>query len=196
MSEMSMADVLALQGRNDNMGGSSWLWWVLLIFLLGGSGFGGYGMNGYGFQQGITNDFLFSNLNSGIEQTRGSVINTQNGIASATYDLNNSIGNLRYDNAMGQNNILQGINTLGMNMQNCCCQTQNAINSGFASLQNTMQMNTMQVMKNECDNTQRIIDLINQNTTQCLRDRLAEANAWRSNAEQSAYLISQLKTTT
>lgn len=190
MSEMSMSDVIALQGRNDGgMGGASWLWWVLIIFLLGNNGFGGYA------QQGITNDFLFSNLNSGIEQTRGSVINAQNGIASATYDLNNTLGQIKYENAMGQNAIQQSINSVAMNMQQCCCQTNNNISTGFANLQNAMQMNTMQIMKNECDNTQKIIDLINQNTTQALRDRIAELGSWKSNAEQSAYLISQLKTT-
>lgn len=192
MADMSMADVLALQGRNDSMGGSSWLWWVLLIFLLGGNGFG-YG-GGAAAAQGITNEFLFSNLSQGIAQNATRINQVGDGLSSSTYALNNTLGQMKYENAMGQNNIIQSINSMGQNFQSCCCETRNAMNSGFASLQNAMQMNTMQIMQNECSNTQRIVDLINQNTTQALRDKLAEYQVSASNAAQSAYLISQLKT--
>lgn len=168
---MSMADVLALQGRNDNMmGGSSWLWWVLLIFLLGGNGFGGYGMNGYGFQQGITNDFLFSNLNGGIEQTRNSVLNTQNGIADATYALNNTLGNIRYEMAQNINSVNGNIAGLRSDMD-----------KGFCCVNATMH-----------NETQRVIDLINCNTTQALRDQLADEKLAKSQLLQNAYLVEKL----
>lgn len=194
MSDFTMSDVLALQSKNDNFGGSSWLWWVLLIFLLGGNG--GFGFGGNNAYQGITNDFLFSNLNNGISANASRINQVGDGLSTATYELNSVLGQLKYENAMGQNAIQQSINSLGMNMQNCCCQTQNAINSGFANLQNSMQMNTMNLMQNECNNTQKVIDLINSNTTQALRDKLNDYQIQASNAAQSAYLISQLKTAT
>lgn len=192
MADMSMADVLALQGRNDGMGGSSWLWWVLLIFLLaGGSGFGFCGANAAA--QGITNEFLFSNLSQGINANATRINTIGDGISSLGYSMANQMSQNRYDNMVGQNGIQQSINTLGMNMQQCCCQLGNTVNTGFSNLQNQMQMNTMNIMQNECNNTQKIIDLINTNTTQALRDKLAEYQVQASNAAQSAYLISQLK---
>lgn len=172
MEGMSIADALAIRNNGD-MNGGSWLWTVIVIILLCGGGFGGYGYRGGAFDgvaQGISNEFLFSNLNSGIEQTRNSVLNTQNGIADLGYALNTNYGNLRYDLAQNINSVNGNIASLRSDMD-----------KGFCCVNNTMHLET-----------QRIIDLINCNTQQALRDQLADEKLAKSQLLQNAYLVDKL----
>ena len=175
MEGMSIADALAIRNNGDGYGmGGSWLWTVIVIILLCGGGFGGgYGYRGGAFDgvaQGISNEFLFSNLNSGIEQTRNSVLTTQNGIADLGYALNTNYGNIRYEMAQNINAVNGNIAGLRSEMQ-----------SGFCCLGNTMH-----------NETQRVIDLINANTQQCLRDQLADEKLAKSQLLQNAYLVEKL----
>ena len=175
MEGMSIADALAIRNNGDGYGmGGSWLWTVIVIILLCGGGFGGgYGYRGGAFDgvaQGISNEFLFSNLNSGIEQTRNSVLNTQNGVADLGYALNTNYGNIRYEMAQNINAVNGNIAGLRSEMQ-----------SGFCCLGNTMH-----------NETQRVIDLINANTQQCLRDQLADEKLAKSQLLQNAYLVEKL----
>ena len=107
-TQMSNAELLALLNSQDDegMGWNNPFFYLIFIWLFAmfggnGFGFGGFG-GGYGAYGAISNDFLFSNLNAGQDAIRASQIATQNGIASATYDLSNQI------NAVGQS-IGQGL---------------------------------------------------------------------------------------
>lgn len=175
MEGMSIADALAIRNNGD-MNGGSWLWTVIVILLLCGGGFGGYGRAGAfeGVAQGISNEFLFSNLNSGIEQTRNSVLNTQNGIADLGYALNSNYGNMRYELSQNINSVNGNISALRSDMD-----------KGFCCVNNTMHLET-----------QRIIDLINCNTQQALRDQLQDEKLAKSQLLQNAYLVEQLKPAT
>lgn len=170
MDGMSISDALALRNDGGAMGGGSWLWFVIIIFLLGGNGGFGYGGYGGAMAQGISNEFLYSNLASDINQTRQSVINTQNGLADSTWSINNTLGNLRYE--MAQN--INGIN-------GSICGLKADMNAGFCQMGNTMH-----------NETQRIIDLINANTQQSLRDQLADVKLEKSQILQNAYLVDKL----
>lgn len=170
---MSIADALAIRNNNDGFGmGGSWLMTVLMVIILMGGYGGGYGFGGYGggIAQGISNEFLFSNLNSGIEQTRNSVLNTQNGIADLGYALNSNYGNMRYE-------LSQNINAVNGNIAGLRSEMQ----AGFCCVNNTMH-----------NETQRVIDLINANTQQCLRDQLADEKLAKSQLLQNAYLVDKL----
>ena len=173
MEGMSIADALAIRNNNDGFGmGGSWLMTVLMVIILMGGYGGGYGFGGYGggIAQGISNEFLFSNLNSGIEQTRNSVLNTQNGIADLGYALNSNYGNMRYE-------LSQNINAVNGNIAGLRSEMQ----AGFCCVNNTMH-----------NETQRVIDLINANTQQCLRDQLADEKLAKSQLLQNAYLVDKL----
>lgn len=172
---MSIADALAIRNNGDGFGmGGSWLMTVLMVIILMGGGYGGgYGYRGGAFDgvaQGISNEFLFSNLNSGIEQTRNSVLNTQNGIADLGYALNTNYGNIRYEMAQNINAVNGNIAGLRSDMD-----------KGFCCVTNTMH-----------NETQRVIDLINANTQQCLRDALADEKLAKSQLLQNAYLVDKL----
>lgn len=178
MEGMSIADALAIRNNGDGFGmGGSWLMTVLMVIILMGGGYGGYG--GYrggafdGVAQGISNEFLFSNLNSGIEQTRNSVLNTQNGIADLGYALNSNYGNIRYEMA-------QNINAVNGNI--ACLRSD--MDKGFCCVTNTMH-----------NETQRVIDLINANAQQSLRDQLADEKLAKSQLLQNAYLVEKLTPT-
>lgn len=179
MEGMSIADALAIRNNGDGYGmGGSWLMTVLMVIILMGGGYGG-GFGGYrgydgAFAQGISNEFLFSNLNSGIEQTRNSVLNAQNGIADLGYALNSNYGNMRYE-------LSQNINAVNGNIAGL----RSEIQAGFCCVNNTMH-----------NETQRVIDLINANTQQCLRDQLADEKLSKSQLLQNAYLVDKLKPTT
>ena len=100
---LSAADVAAVMGNNANgfgFGGDGAWWFILLILLFAGNGWG----NGYG------------NAGTGAEVQRGfdqsAVMNGINGI-TATLNAN-------------QNSTIAGMNSLAMSLQNCCCENRAA----------------------------------------------------------------------
>ena len=122
-SGMSAADVAVLTGNagnsrgcNDGFGGEGWGWiWLILIFAIfggWGNGFGGFGGNGGGFN---TPGFQGYATRSDID----SALSTQ-GIESGI----NGIGTQLCNGFAGVNS---NISNLGYQLQDCCCQTQRAI---------------------------------------------------------------------
>ena len=100
---LSAADVAAVMGNNGNgfgFGGDGAWWFILLILLFAGNGWG----NGYG------NGGVSSEVQRGFDQS--AVMNGINGIA-ATLNAN-------------QNATTAGMNSLAMSLQNCCCENRAA----------------------------------------------------------------------
>ena len=203
---MSNAELLALLNSKDDEDGMGWnnpffyLIFIWLFAMFGGNGFGfggfGGGYGAYGAQQ-ISNDFLFSNLNAGQDAIRASQIATQNGIASATYDLSNQI------NAVGQT-IGQGLcsttyelsskidagrydqalatQQLSRQISDSCCAT----NRNIDALANQMTMDTCAIKEAIFRDGEATRALINANTMQELRDKLNSAEMALSNNAQTA----------
>ena len=118
---ISVADALALRnsGYSDNngFGNGTGAWWIIVLILLFAGGWGrGFGNNGVGgydacctpaTAQGVNNAFNFNQLDNGI---RG----LERGMCDGFYSTNNAI------------------NSIGMALQNCCCETQQSIaNLGY-----------------------------------------------------------------
>lgn len=136
--------------------GGDWGWIILLLLLAGGgwgNGFGGYGGNQLGFdfpwlmngQQGISN-----NVSDGFRdaQLHDSVTSVRDGISALSTQLCDCCGNMQmgvtnaqnalaqqlYTNQIADLNrsfdsqtaITQGMNTIAMNQQNCCCENRAA----------------------------------------------------------------------
>ena len=201
---MSNAELLALLNSKDDEDGMGWnnpffyLIFIWLFAMFGGAGFGGFGGfgGGYGAQQ-ISNEFLFSNLNAGQDAIRASQIATQNGIASATYDLSNQI------NAVGQT-IGQGLcsttyelsskidagrydqalatQQLSRQISDSCCAT----NRNIDALANQVSMDTCAIKEAIFRDGEATRALINANTMQELRDKLNAAEMALSNGAQTA----------
>lgn len=186
MDGMSPADVAAVTRNNGYYGdgygmGGGWFW-VIILFALFGGGFG-YGRNGNGLtqielQQGFDTQSILRKLDG-----------IQNGLCDGFYAQNTT--------------MLQGFNNLGAAVaenrfaaQQCCCETNRNIDAvRYENAKNTCDI--IRAIEKDGDATRA---LINHNTTQALRDKIAEqsqmlqtANFQLSQQAQSANIINTLR---
>lgn len=129
---LSAADVAAVMGNNGNgfgFGGDGAWWFILLILLFANNGWG----NGFGNNGGVG-----SEVQRGFDQS--ALVNGINGINSTL--------------VANQNATTQGMNSLAMSLQNCCCENRAAT----ADLKYTMASEAAATRAN-CDaNNQKILD--------------------------------------
>lgn len=207
---MTPADIAAVCGNNnrnnDGMFGNDWAWIViLLLFGWGGRGFGGFGGGfggGYGagcgvpcatqadLAAGFNNSAVLSNLNdlalgqAGIQQTLCQGFNGVNtAVLQGFNGVDNAICNLGY-------NVQGGLNTIGHQIADCCCQTQRAIDSvkyenatNTCAIQNTIQNTTRDIIDNANANSRAILDFLTQDKIATLT---AENQSLKFQASQTA----------
>lgn len=196
--DYSLSDIRAATGDNANdFGGGGWFWIVVLFLFM--FGFGGNGMwGGNGLQGALTRadlceGFNFQNVENGI---RG----VQNGICDGFYAQNTTMlqgfNGVQRDLCTGFNAVNSGIAENRFAAQQCCCETNRNIDAVRAeNYKNTCEITT--AIHNEGEQTRA---LINANTMQNLRDRLADkdrelmtANFQLSQQAQSANLVNELR---
>lgn len=118
MDNLSLSDIRAAVGDND--WGGNGAWWVILLFVVmfgGNNFFGGRGEFGQYATAASQQEILFGQQFQGLDNK---IDRLGNGIADATFALNNAI------TAEGRN--LGGALTNGFaDMQKCCCETQREI---------------------------------------------------------------------
>lgn len=157
----------------DGMGGA-WFW-IVIILLFGGRGFG------FGAQDVNVND----------EFIKRDLFNMQTSNQACCCETQKEILESRYTNQLGLQN-------LGQQMSSCCCETNRNIDSARAdAYKNTCEITTAIHAEGEATRA-----LINANTMQELRDRLADrdrelmtANFQLSQQAQSANIIETLQPT-
>ncbi len=167
---LSPADVAAMTGTEGGFGGWTGLIALLIIasIFTGGGGLTGGGRD-YGqyataaSQQEILFGQQFQGLDSKIDRIG-------NGIADATFALNNSVGAVgtqvqeaKYDNALR-------IGDVGAKLAQCCCDTKQAI----GEVNYNGAMNTAAVNANVTAQAQRVIDTIQQNKVDALQAQVSE----------------------
>lgn len=111
MDNLSVADIAAVTRNNDycndGMGfGGGWLSWILIFALLGGGGFG-FG----GRAQAATTDEVAAGF------ANSAVLNKLNELTVGQANINQNLGNA----------ICTSTYELGSKIDNCCCNTQAAI---------------------------------------------------------------------
>lgn len=176
-SEMSAADIAAVTG-NDGFGNGNGAWWIILfLFALGWGGYG-YGNGG--------NNGVDAYMQRGFDQT--AVMSGINGLTSAVA---NGFANAEVSRCNGQTNILQamnnnqmgtiqGMNTLAMELQNCCCENRASV----ADLKYTVATEACadrsaisealrDVIANNTANTQAILDKMCQQEIDALKTQNA-----------------------
>lgn len=182
-SGLSVADALALQDRNNNgmFGGDGGLWVFFLFFLLawgGGSGFG-FGSSGaaanYATQADIQRGF---DTNTIVNKLDG----LSNGLCDGFYAMNSGM-------LQGFNGIGAQISNLGYQTQQCCCET----NRNIDAVRYENAKNTCDIITAANANTQRIIDVMTQNTIQELRDNLQAAQLQLGNNAQTQTIINAVR---
>lgn len=219
----SLADIAAATGSNgrtnDGFGGDgSWAW--VLIFLI--FALGGWGRNGNGFGGGtsgaadnyiLASDFatIQRQLSDGFGDLTAQSRYIQNGLCDGFYAMNTSLLN----GFAGTNNAIMtngyetrnAINNISAQLADCCCKTQSAIQgvnynlaTNTCSLQNTMNMNTRDIVDAVNCNYRALHDEIVANRIEDKNAQITaqqnEINALRlaaSQERQNSYLINQLK---
>jgi hypothetical protein len=171
-------------GAFGNAFGGDGIWAIVLLALLFGNngwgGFGGNGFNNVATTDYISSEFTQRDVNNGFQ-------NTNNLVSSGFADNATNICNLRSDVLTGnmaiQNSILDSKYADLINAKD----TQRDILMQTTELENQASINALQAQSklDSCccelraqglENTQRILDAINNNTIQDLRDKLATAN--------------------
>lgn len=202
---LSTGDVLALTRDRDDDGFMNGMWgnpFIYLVWMYAMRWFnGGFGNDG----NALTQAELFDGL--GRQDILGNQREIQQSLCGISGAMQTGFGNIRYDNlqnVMGLQNAMTsgfyGVNSgLAENrfaQQQCCCETNRSIDAVRS-----------EAYKNTCDITTAIHAegeatraLINENTMQALRDKLADrdrdllyANFQNSQFLQNSYLVDALR---
>ena len=182
MDGYSLSDIRAVTEGNDGMLGGNGMFWLIVLFFLGGNRFG------WG--------------NSGVDanQIENGIRNVQNGLCDGFYAQNTTMlqgfNGIQRDLCTGFSAVNAGIAENRFAAQQCCCETNRNIDAvRYEAQKNTCDITT--AIHNEGEATRA---LINANTMQNLRDKLADkdrelmtANFQLSQQAQSANLIDQLR---
>ena len=210
-------------GNNGGVFGNDWAWIViLLLFGWGRNGFGGFG-GGYGAGASAPCATQADVRAAVDQQTLISKIDQQTyGMAESFTALNNTLNNnfRGIDNAictLGYQGA-QHANNLAAQMASCCCDTRAAIkdvdvgieragwnlskqiSDGFCNEEKMNMQNRCDAQAYNCNTLQaidklgdRIIDHMNAEKTQALRDENQALRLAASQAKQNQYLIDQIK---
>lgn len=192
--DYSLSDIRAATGGDDMFGGNS-AWWILILFFLFSGG--GWNNRGYGERVATTDD-----VQRGFDTQTivGKLDGITNGMCDGFYAVNTGMLNGFHgvDNALcsGFYSVNDAIQQSRFDAQKCCCETNRNIDAV-----------RYEASKNTCDITSAIHAegeqtraLINANTMQALRDKLADkdrdlmtANFQLSQQAQNATLINELR---
>lgn len=164
----SLADIAAATGsdnRNGTFGDNGW--WIILLFLVwGNNGWGGFGQRGGGIREEVSYSFDMNGLENGV---RG----VQQGLADGFYAMNtgmlNGFNGIQSTLCQGFSGINQGMaqQTFDLSTQlhnmaaasaDCCCQTQRAIERGFADTNYNLATQACDTRRAITDSTRDIID--------------------------------------
>nr|DAG22033.1 MAG TPA: hypothetical protein [Bacteriophage sp.] len=180
-------------------GGENGWWVILFIILLFGWGRNGYGNNNGGVVDGyvLTSDF------ASVERKLDAV---NNGICDSTFALNNSINGgfatAELSRANQQAALMQQLNAMQMQNQECCCENRAAIAqvrydmaTQACDTRNTVQTAARDIVENANANSRAILDFLTQSKLQDLQSANQELRLQASQAAQNNYLISQLRPT-
>lgn len=194
---LSAGDLLALTKNDDGWTNNPFIYLVWLALLGGGFNGFGYGNNAAGYLTGaeVANAIVQSNADQDVFRNFGQIATE---LSSFERDATANWNNIRYDNMVGINQIQHQMAENRYAQQNCCCETNRNIDSVKAeAYQNTCAITT--AIRDEGAATRALIEA---NTVQALRDKLADkdrelmtANFLISQSNQNAYLVDSLKPT-
>ena len=198
--EYSLADIrAATHDGDDGMWGGNGAWWILILFFLfaGGGWGGGFGNRGVG-EAVATNADLQRGFDT--QAIVGKLDGINSGLCDGFYAMNTGMLNGFHgvDNALcsGFYSVNDAIQQTRFDAQKCCCETNRNIDAvRYEAAQNTCAITNAI----HCEGEQTRA-LINSNTMQALRDKLADkdrdllaANFQLSQQAQNATLINELR---
>ena len=210
----SLSDIAAASGTNKSGGffGDESGWWIILLFLFAGgwgNGFGGnnaggtireeisYGfdMNGLensvrGVQQGLCDGFYA--MNTGMLNGFNGVTS---GITTATADILQTINADTVANMQNTNTIVSGLNNLGTQMAQCCCDLRYENSKNFSDLGYAIATQSCDTRRTITDSTRDIIESNNNGVKAILdflvQDKIAALTAENQNLKFAASQAAQ-----
>lgn len=141
---------------DDGVFGGNGAWVFFLFFLLawGGNGFGGFGGNAGGAANMISNDFMYTNLKStldnGFTQQANQAFATQRELQQGFCNVGNAICNSTYE-------VTRNIDGVSHQISDCCCTT----NRNIDSVKFENERNTCAIITNADRNARDTQDVIN-----------------------------------
>ena len=178
--DLTPADVMAMNGTNNEMWNNPFIYLVWLAVLGNGGLFGNRGANDVAVQGAITRSDLFEGFNN--QDVNGQLRGITNGLCDGFYAINNS--------------LKDGFYGTQANIKDCCCTTNRNIDAvrfdmskGFCDVAGAIHA--------EGEATRA---LINANTMQALRDKLADKDRdilardfQLSQFAQNQYLVNEIR---
>jgi hypothetical protein len=178
-SEMTPADFAAINGNNNGgwgFGGDGF--WIIILFLLFGNGWGGFGG---GFGGGYEMPYFYNtqtqnDVNRGFDNA--ALASQLNGISSA---ITSCFGDVALAQCNNTTTLLQSMNGLAMGLQNCCCENK----AGLADLKYTvatencadrqaLNEGVRDIIASNTANTQAILDKLCQQEIDAKNDTIAQ----------------------
>ncbi len=196
-------------GGGMGMWGDNWIW-IIVLFLFG---WGRNGWNGNG-SGGVMDGYVLTSDFASVERKLDSIAN---GICDSTFALNNAITGgfatttqalnsgfqtAELSRANQQAALMQQLNAMQMQAQECCCENRAAIAqvrydmaTQACDTRNTVNTAARDIIDNQNQNSRAILDFLTQSKLQDLQSANQELRLQASQAAQNNYLISQLRPT-
>ena len=194
-------------------GGFGWgdggLLWIIILFLFAfcggwGGNWGGNGNTGAGVVDGyvLTSDFAnierkMDGINNGMCDGFYQQAQLVNGVQQT---VNNGFMSAEISRANQQAALMQQLNAMQMQSQECCCENRAAIAqvrydmaTQACDTRNTVQTAARDIVENANANSRAILDFLTQSKLQDLQSANQELRLAASQAAQNNYLISQLR---
>lgn len=149
MDNMSLADIAAVTRNNNEGFGDGNGWWIILIllFALGGNGFG-YGRDGgrCATVEDVNTSANFTRLENQVRFNENAIqngfTNIGNGLCDLGYRNLENFSTLRYDTTIGQKDLAAQI-------AECCCKTQTAIHAEGEATRALIQENKIEALRDK-----------------------------------------------
>lgn len=185
--------------NNGAFGDGDWIWAFLLFALLGNNGWGIGG--GYGGRGGVGENYVLATDFATIERKLDGV---NNGLCDGFYAVNtgmlNGFASVQQTLCQGFNGVERslaqngyqtqaGFNALAAQLAQCCCDLKSTnLENRYLNAQQTCEIvNAINA------GNQRLVDIYTSDKLASKDARIAALEAQISNAEQSAYLLNELK---
>lgn len=143
MEKYSLSDFAAVTDKNDGNMGSSWIWIILFIVLLGGNGNGLFGGNN-ATTSTLNADFL----------TRD-IFNTNTNVSAQGCQTREAVMNSQFQ-------TLMGFKDLSAQNAACCCELKTAIHAEGEATRGLIQANTIQALRDELSDAKTTLSNANQ----------------------------------
>lgn len=190
-------------------------WWIILFFIVlmgwGRNGWGNGNGNGSG---GVMDGYILTSDFANIERKLDGVNNgicdgfyamntgMLNGFAGVTQAVTNGFSQAELARCNQQAALMQQLNAMQMQAQECCCENRAAIAqvrydmaTQACDTRNTVQNATRDIIDANNQNSRVILDFLTQSKLQDLQTANQELRLQASQAAQNNYLISQLRPT-